>query len=50
VIATTSIGLARSLYTTVFARGAEVRFPVNTPLTLQLSPASVRAGVSGHPQ
>jgi hypothetical protein len=48
VIVTTSIGLARSLYATVFARGAEVAFPVNTPLTLQLSPASFRSGVAGN--
>ena len=47
VIVTTSIGLARSLYATVFARGREITFPVNTPLKLQISPASLGSQGSG---
>jgi hypothetical protein len=43
VIATASLGLVRSLYATVFARGREIVFPSNTPLTLQISPASLRS-------
>jgi hypothetical protein len=42
VIATTSLGLVRSLYATVFARGAEIAFPADTTLHLQISPASFR--------
>jgi hypothetical protein len=42
VIATTSLGLVRSLYATVFARGAEIAFPADTTLQLQISPASFR--------
>jgi hypothetical protein len=48
VIVTTSIGLARSLYAAVFARGREITFPANTPLTLQISPASLRSQGSEH--
>lgn len=47
VIATTSIGLARSLYATVFARGREIVFPMNMPITLQISPASLRSNGAG---
>jgi hypothetical protein len=37
-LATTSFGLARTLYATVFAKGREISFPVDTAIQVQLAP------------
>jgi hypothetical protein len=37
-LATASIGLARTLYSTVFAKGREISFPIDTAIQVQLAP------------
>ena len=37
-LVTASIGLARTVYSTVFARGREISFPVDTAIEIQLAP------------
>jgi hypothetical protein len=39
-IAVGAIGVARTVYTSVFARGQEVSFPADTPIQVQLAPGS----------
>jgi hypothetical protein len=43
-LATASFGLARTVYSTIFARGREISFPVDTGIEIQLAPGPRRPG------
>ena len=42
-VALAVVGVARTLYTSMFARGPEVTFPKNTVMQVQLAPGTERA-------
>jgi hypothetical protein len=37
-VATAAIGLTRTVYSTVFAKGRDISFPIDTPIQVQLAP------------